>query len=67
MSDVTNLLKELKTYRNDMVARNYPFQELHNLIVKWEEYLAEKDRLRQDTPHSEWIEGYNKWKKQNKD
>ena len=37
MNDETKeLLKEIKAYRNDMVARNYPFQELSNIITKWE-------------------------------
>jgi len=52
------LLKDLKKHRNDMVARNYPFQQLSNLIVKYED-LA---RAKEDTPHKEWIDGYNKWK-----
>ena len=30
------LLKELRAYRNDMVARNYPFQEISNIITRWE-------------------------------
>jgi len=30
------LLKEIKAYRNDMVARNYPFQEISDIITKWE-------------------------------
>jgi len=30
------LLKELKSYRNDMVARNYPFQEISDIITRWE-------------------------------
>ena len=30
------LLKEIKTYRDDMVARNYPFQEISDIITKWE-------------------------------
>ena len=30
------LLKELKAYRNDMVARNYPFQQINDIITKWE-------------------------------
>ena len=41
------LLKDLKKHRDDMVARNYPFQQLSNLIVKYED-LA---RAKQDTPH----------------
>ena len=40
MSDIKNLLKEIKEYRNDMVARNYPFQEISNIITKWELKIA---------------------------
>ena len=41
-----------------MVARNYPFQQLSNLITKYED-LA---RAKEDTPHQEWVDGYNEWK-----
>ena len=34
--ELEKLLKEIKAYRNDMVARNYPFQEISNIITKWE-------------------------------
>ena len=44
MSDITNLLKEIKTYRNDMVGRNYPFQEISNIITRWELKLADKEK-----------------------
>ena len=30
------LLEEIKAYRNDMVARNYPYQQITNIITKWE-------------------------------
>ena len=30
------LLKQIKAYRNDMVARNYPFQQISDIITKWE-------------------------------
>ena len=30
------LLKEIKAYRNDMVARNYPYQRISDIITKWE-------------------------------
>ena len=37
MEDETKeLLEEIKAYRNDMVARNYPFQQISNIITKWE-------------------------------
>jgi len=37
MDDETKkLLEEIKAYRNDMVAHNYPFQEISDIITKWE-------------------------------
>ena len=35
-SDCDQLLKQIKDYRNDMVARNYPFQQISDIITKWE-------------------------------
>jgi len=35
-NETKELLKEIKAYRNDMVARNYPFQQISNIITKWE-------------------------------
>ena len=34
-----DLLEDVKDIRNDMVARNYPFQVLSNLITEWEDKL----------------------------
>jgi len=34
--ETKELLKEIKAYRNDMVARNYPFQQISDIITKWE-------------------------------
>ena len=34
--DVEQLLKQIKEYRNDMVARNYPHQQISDIITKWE-------------------------------
>ena len=43
---IKELLKELKAYRNDMVARNYPHQRISDIITKWEmKDLPEKDFL----------------------
>ena len=45
MNDETEkLLKQIKAYRNDMVARNYPFQEISDIITKWE---TKKDFLQE--------------------
>ena len=35
-AELEELLKELRAYRDDMVARNYPFQEISDIITKWE-------------------------------
>ena len=43
-NDIKNLLKEIKAYRNDMVARNYPYQELSDIITKWEMKLSEQSQ-----------------------
>jgi len=34
--DTDQLLKQIKAYRNDMVARNYPYQQISDIITKWE-------------------------------
>ena len=34
--ELEKLLKELREYRADMVARNYPFQRISDIITKWE-------------------------------
>jgi len=34
--ELENLLKEIRAYRDNMVARNYPFQEINNIVIKWE-------------------------------
>jgi len=34
--EIDELLKEIKEYRNDMVARNYPFQQISDIITRWE-------------------------------
>ena len=33
--DTKELLKEIKAYRNDMVARNYPHQRISDIITKY--------------------------------
>ena len=34
--ETAELLRQIKAYRNDMVARNYPFQEISDIITEWE-------------------------------
>ena len=44
--EIEELLKEIKAYRDDMVARNYPFQEISNIITRWErkDFLEEAEK-----------------------
>ena len=35
-NETEKLLEEIRAYRNDMVARNYPYQQISNIITKWE-------------------------------
>jgi hypothetical protein len=41
--DIQELLNEIKAYRNDMVARNYPHQQISDIITKWEMKMKETD------------------------
>ena len=34
--ETEELLKQIKAYREDMVAKNYPFQQISDIITKWE-------------------------------
>ena len=54
--ELEELLKDIKAYRNDMVARNYPFQEISDIITKWE---TKKDfREEADKENKELEESY---------
>ena len=35
-NDEKLLLEQIKEYRNDMVARNFPHQQISDIITKWE-------------------------------
>ena len=39
--EIKDLLEDVKAYRNTMVARNFPYQEITNLIMKWDQKLLE--------------------------
>mgnify|MGYP003120101339 CR=1 FL=1 len=54
---VKELLEDIKTYRNDMVAKNYPHQQISDIITKWENKLIEKDRW--NNFHARAIDGYS--------
>ena len=52
MNDETKqLIEELKAYRDDMVARNYPHQQISDIITKWEHkkvFLEEAEKERRE-------------------
>jgi len=56
MNDETKqLIEELKAYRDDMVARNYPFQKISDIITKWEhkkDFLEEAEKEKQELEES---------------
>ena len=35
-NETKELLEEIKAYRNEIVARHYPFQRISDIITKWE-------------------------------
>ena len=47
-NETKQLLEEIKAYRNDMVARNYPFQQISDIITKWENKLIEENERREE-------------------
>jgi dissimilatory sulfite reductase (desulfoviridin) alpha/beta subunit len=48
------LLKELKAYRNDMVARNYPHQRISDIITRHEmkDFLEEAEKEKKELEES---------------
>ena len=45
-NETKELLEEIKAYRNDMVAKNYPFQQISDIITRWEmKEIPQKDFL----------------------
>ena len=60
MTDETKqLLEEIKSYRNKMVARNYPYQQISDIITKWEmkevpklDFLEEAEKEKKELEES---------------
>ena len=48
------LLKEIKAYRNDMVARNYPHQQISDIITKYDskDFLDEAEKEKKELEES---------------
>ncbi len=67
------LLKEIKLYRNDMVARNYPFQQISDIITKWEmkqvpklDFLEEAEKEKKELEES-WKESVRQAKERKRE
>ena len=54
-NDIKNLLKEIKAYRNNMVARNYPYQKISDIITKWEMKFSEQSSQNELKPIEDGI------------
>ena len=56
MNDETKqLIEEIKAYPNDMVARNYPLQQISDIITKWEnkkDFLEEIEKEKKELNES---------------
>ena len=46
---IDELLEDIKKIRNDLVAKNYPYQLLTNLIYKWEDIIREHKKSKDDS------------------
>ena len=57
--EIDKLLEEIKAYRIDMVARNYPYQQISDIITKWEmkevptkDFLEEAEKEKKELEES---------------
>ena len=52
--ELEDLLKEIKAYRNDMVARNYPHQQISDIITKYDskDFLEEAEKEKKELNES---------------
>jgi len=52
--DIKTLLKEIKAYRDDMVARNYPHQQISDIITKYDkkDFLEEAEKEKKELNES---------------
>ena len=54
-ADCDQLLKQIKEYRDGMVARNLPFQWISDIITKWEtkkDFLEEAEKEKKELEDS---------------
>ena len=67
--EIDKLLEEIKAYRNDMVARNYPYQQISDIITKWEmkevptkDFLEEAEKKELEESYKESVRQANERK-----
>jgi hypothetical protein len=58
-NEIKELIKEMKEYRDGMVARNLPFQWISDIITKWEmkqvpklDFLEETEKEKKELEES---------------
>ena len=58
-TDLEELLEELREYRADMVAKNYPYQRISDIITVWEmkkvpkrDFLEEAEKEKKELEES---------------
>ena len=58
-TELEELLEELREYRADMVARNYPYQRISDIITVWEmkkvpkrDFLEEAEKEKKELEES---------------
>ena len=54
-NEVEELLRQIKAYRNDMVAKNYPYQQISDIITRWEmkkDFLEEAEKEKKELEES---------------
>jgi hypothetical protein len=66
-SQIDELIKELKEYRDGMVVRNLPFQWISDIIMKWENKKdfyeeAEKEKKELNESYQESVRQANERK-----
>ena len=61
-NEIKELIKEMKEYRDGMVARNLPFQWISDIITKWEmkqvKSVSEESQDELEPIHPRAIDGY---------
>ena len=63
--ELEDLLKELREYRADMVAKNYPYQRISDIITRWEMKKVTKEVARKGM--KDFLEEAEKEKQELKD